>query len=87
MKLALLILAIIAYLYYTVRAQKRIVKSKILPTKTKIINSILIWIIPFVWFYAMEGFIEHENIVVTKAVRDKRKKENESPFYDGRFYG
>lgn len=87
MKVALLILVIIAYLYYTIRAQRRIVKSRILPNKTKIVNSILIWIIPFVWFYMMEGFIEHENIIVTKAVRDKRKKENESPFYDGGFFG
>jgi len=40
---------ILAYLYVSIRNQIRISKSDMINKKQKVINSLLLWMIPFIW--------------------------------------
>lgn len=48
MKITLIIIVSI-YLIYSIRIQIKLIKSKVLDKNQKILNSVFLWIIPFLW--------------------------------------
>ena len=52
----------------------------VLTKKQKILNSILIWLIPFVWYYLVKDLIANDIEVMTKKRRDQLlKKHHKDP--------
>lgn len=72
------------YLYDNIKAQIAINNSPVLSKKKKVLNSFLVWIIPLFWFYIIKDFLQPDELVITKKIRERRKKDrNESDFYEG----
>jgi len=88
LKSILLICLIIAYFAYTSYAQVKILKSIKLDSKRKLLNSVMIWIIPFIWYSLFKGLIISDNQILTKKKRDrlirKDRKANKSGFHGSR---
>ncbi len=81
----ILIIGLILHIVYGVKYQKQILKSTLLEPKQKLINSILIWSIPFIWYIFLKGFINEDNPTITKKLRKKyRKKDDTGGFYESR---
>lgn len=57
--------------------QRTILKSELLGAKQKIINSILIWLLPFVWYWIIKDVLKSGKTPTTKYRRGKT---------DGSFY-
>ena len=72
MKLGISILIFFVYIYFTYKFQIVILKTNMLNSNQKKINSILIWLIPFLWFWLIKGFIKPSK-TITKKDRDKKK--------------
>jgi len=66
-----LVLIFIVYLFRTVKAQKKITQNKVLTKTQKVLNSILIWILPFAWYYIIKEMIEDDFVIMTKKKRDE----------------
>ena len=64
------------YIYNSIKGIILIFKSRVLTTTQKVVNSVLTVSIPFIWFYLLKDFLTVETPVVTKEIRDKRRKEN-----------
>lgn len=68
-----ILLAAVLYIYidFTLTMQKNINKSIILGRKSKVFHSIMIWCIPFLWYYVFKVFIISNTEIMTKDKRDK----------------
>ena len=71
LKYTFFLIIICAYLWFTSKTQIRINKNLVLTKNQKIINSILIWIIPFIWMNLIKELLNDQMEPMT---RDKRKK-------------
>lgn len=84
MKVVLLFLLFIAYVTFTIYAISKINKAKSVSDSYKLRHSILTCLIPFVWYYLIKDFLDKNNKVVTKSVREQRKKKQDiANFYEG----
>jgi len=80
-KYILLLLLIGIYILNTIRAQIDIIKNEALDSKRRIINSILMWIIPFFWYFIINDLIKVDNENMTKEKRDKLLRYDENNNY------
>ncbi len=80
----IILIGFILYLFlnYTLNAQQRILKSALLNKSQKVFHSILIWVIPFFWFYLLEDIIVEKHKVMTKKKRDKMNSKRGGGFYE-----
>lgn len=62
------------YVYCTIHWMHTIRNSMNLPYRSKVIHSICVWLIPFLWYYLFRGFIESKYEVMTKHTRDELDK-------------
>jgi len=67
---------LLIYFYVTIKAQRKINSTILLTKKQKIINSILIWLIPFLWYFLIEHLIKVDSSVMTKKKRAVLIKKN-----------
>lgn len=72
----------IAHLIYTYRVQLKINSNILLSKKQKVLNSILIWLIPFIWYNIIKGLLTVDYGVMTKSKRDKLIKKKSGGFYE-----
>ncbi|WP_298510110.1 hypothetical protein [uncultured Kordia sp.] len=64
--------------------QKKITLNIVLTKRQKILNSILIWLVPFVWYYLIKDLITDEIEIMTKEKRNKlRTKHDRNPHSNG----
>jgi|GEM_PF-2371349 len=86
----LLIALFITYLVYTIYAQYKILKSVGLDNRKKILNSVMIWLVPFIWYFLFKELIFSDQTVMTKKKRDglhrKNRKGYESGFHGNKGY-
>ncbi len=74
---------LLLHLFFGIRFQRRILASIFLDRRQKIINSILIWILPFFWYNILRLFINEENPTATKREREAmRKRKKSDGFYE-----
>lgn len=85
-KLIGFILLCVFYVAYTINAQIRIIRSAGLAKNKKIINSILIWLIPFIWFFLFKDLILSDNRTITKNERDRLLRKDRKGYNSG-FHG
>jgi len=81
-----IILAGLLYIYFdfTITMQKNILGSIVLSNNKKIFHSIMIWIIPFLWYYLFKDFIISKTETMTKDKRDKLLKKESGGFYESK---
>ena len=82
LKNILLVILVLIYLYYTFRIQLKINSNILLSKKQKVLNSILIWIIPFIWYNLVKDLITPDDRIMTKQKRDKLIKKKGGGFYE-----
>lgn len=74
---------LLLHLLFGIRFQRRIFASIFLDRRQKIINSILIWILPFFWYTILRLFINEENPTLIKRDREAlRKRKKSDGFYE-----
>jgi hypothetical protein len=56
--------------------QIKIRQNIVLTKRQKILNSILIWLLPFVWYYLIRDLIDDHPNVMTKKQRDAMLKKH-----------
>ena len=78
LKYLILSLAFFIYLFFTLKFQKEILRNLILSRRQKIINSIMIWLLPFLWFLFIKALIRVDNKVMIKKERDRLQKREPS---------
>lgn len=76
------IIFLFLYLRHTIEAQKVVSNALVLSKRQKILNSILIWTIPFVWYYLMKDFIRIDRRTMTKKRRDRLIRKQSGGFYE-----
>lgn len=76
------IILVALHIIYTLKAQSVISSALVLTKKQKVINSILIWLIPFVWYFLIKDFIIIDQRIMTKKRREKLRKKEERFFYE-----
>jgi len=65
--------------------QTQIIKGDALSKSQKVLNSILVWIIPVLWFQLIKDLLMHKTVVITKKKREQiRKKSDQAHFYDSK---
>lgn len=64
------------------KRSKVISNALVLSKRQKILNSILIWTIPFVWYYLMKDFIRIDRRTMTKKRRDRLIRKQSGGFYE-----
>ena len=82
MKYFFFFILFIAHLIYTYRIQQKINSNILLSKKQKKMNSILIWLIPFIWYNIIKDLITVDYGVMTKSKRDKLIKKKSGGFYE-----
>jgi len=88
LKYIALIIVFLLYLICSIRGQLKVNSSIVLTRKQKIWNSILLWLIPFLWYYMSKDIINPDNGVMTKKKRDKLLKKDAGGFYEsGKGFG
>ena len=71
---------LLTYFYVTIKAQRKINSTIMLTKKQKTINSILIWLIPFIWYFLIKHLIKPDNNIMTKAKRKELIKKGSAGF-------
>lgn len=84
----IILIVFLIYIYKTSKMYKTIQKSIILSDRGKLIHSIMIWLIPFLWYALFKDLIEHKSRTMTKRRREKLSK-GKGSFYESRkgFHG
>lgn len=70
------------YLYYTWYATNNILNSLLLSKNRKRLHIIMVWLLPFLWYYVFIGFIIHNTGVMTKEKREKLARKNAGGFHE-----
>jgi hypothetical protein len=65
---------LLLYFYITIKAQRKINSTNLLTKKQKNINSIMIWLLPFIWYYLIKHIIKSDDSIMTKAKRKTMRK-------------
>jgi len=82
LKYILLIILFCTHILYTLRVQKKINSTILLNKRQKKLNSIMIWLIPFIWYQLIKGFIHPNPEIMTKKRRNKLIEKNGGEFYE-----
>ncbi len=71
-----IVVVLIIYVIFTYKAWIYIDNNNILSKKQKLINSILIWIIPFLWFLLIKSLTNFKSEAMTKTKREELNKKS-----------
>ena len=82
LKYILLSILCLVHIIYTYRIQLKVNSSTLLNKKQKVFNSVLIWLIPFFWYYVVKESITIDQSVMTKSKRDQLNKKENAGFYE-----
>ena len=82
LKYILLIIFSLIHLIFTYRIQKKISSNILLNRKQKLLNSVMIWIFPFVWYNIVKDLIMSDYSIMTKSKRDKLIIKKGGGFYE-----
>ncbi len=74
MKLFYISTLLITYIIQTYFYLKRIINNRVLTRSQKIMNSIFVCLLPFVWYFLIKDLIKDEFEVMTKTKRDYLQK-------------
>lgn len=80
----ILILAILCYLYYTSKIQVRIIKTIYFSKNQKILNSVFIWIVPFIWGFIVKSILKQKP---SGTITKEQRKTDPSNFYESNIGG
>jgi hypothetical protein len=76
----------IIHVWLSASQQKALMNSKLLEKKQKVINSVLLWAVPFIWLIVLRVFLKDEGAfsVMTKEKRGENieKYQNTQPSND-----
>ncbi len=78
------LIIILVYLYFTFKIQKKIIKTIYLNKNQKILNSIFLWIIPFIWGFLVK-YLLNQNPLGT-ITKEQRKMDHDN-FYESNIGG
>ncbi|MFI5219482.1 MAG: hypothetical protein ACHQNT_08320 [Bacteroidia bacterium] len=53
-----LALILLVYLYFSIKIQRRILKYHVFTRNQKIIHSILVWLLPFIWGFILTAILK-----------------------------
>ena len=73
------IVFLIAYLFLTISTQIKISKSNYFNKSQKTANSILIWLIPFIWALLIKSFLKPND---TGTMTKDKRKINKNKYYE-----
>ena len=73
---------ILLYVCFTIRFQNKILRNKVLTRKQKVINTVMVWCIPFVWYFFISEFIDDKMETMTIKKRKKLLKKDGGGFYE-----
>ncbi len=77
---------LIVHLWLSVSQQRVLLNSKLLDKKQIVINSVLLWLIPFIWLLVLRVILKDEGVsfVMTKEKRSENieKYQNSEPSND-----
>ncbi|MDO6739441.1 hypothetical protein [Wenyingzhuangia sp. 2_MG-2023] len=73
---------IVIYLIFNFFTLRKILKNKVLTSIQKLINSIMIFIIPFIWYFLISELLDDKVETMTKTKRDKLRKKKRGGFYE-----
>ncbi len=59
------------YAYFTLRMTRNIKASPILSDSKKMFHIVMVWLIPFAWYYLVKGLIISNMTTMTKGERNK----------------
>jgi hypothetical protein len=83
-----IVLIITIYLIYSIRLTKLIEESAYLNHKQKRVNTVLLWIIPFIWGYLIKNIIKPSKPeIMTKSKRKINKDKNTDNWQNLTGYG
>lgn len=73
-----ILILVSGYVVFTLHAQIRIMYANVLSANQKLINSLLIWLIPFFWFFVVRVFLKKDFKTITKKDRDQMQRRQDS---------
>ena len=85
-----LFLLIVIYFYvdFTLQMTRNIKVSPILSDRNEILHIVMVWLIPFLWYYLVKGFIISNMKTMTKEERDRLNSKNGNFYESGKgMYG
>lgn len=68
---------IVIYIIPTIKYSKKILESNKLNSSQKIINSIMIWLIPYLWYWLIKGLLQP-----TETMTKNKLKIDKSNYYE-----
>jgi len=71
-----LLFIFLIYFYVSINSQRKIKSTILLTKKQKLINSILVWLIPFIWFFLIKHLIKSDDSIMTRGKRKVLNKKN-----------
>jgi hypothetical protein len=72
---------LIAYLYFSIKTQKKILKYHVFNRQQKIIHSILVWLLPFIWGYVLRAVM---NPTPGSAEMYNKRQDQQPHFYESK---
>ncbi len=72
-------IAVLFYLYFTIRIQIKIIKTISLNKNQKFLNSIFLWLIPFLWGIIIKALLKQD---FSGTITKEQRKTNDSHFYE-----
>lgn len=82
-KYFLLLSGFIGYLFVSIKSQAALLKSIYFSNQQKFFHSLLIWLLPFLWYIMADDFLKPDDRVMTKPLRDELQERQAE---DGSFY-
>ena len=70
------------HLIYTIRIQRKVSASILLNRKQKILNTVMIWLIPYIWYQLIKNLIHPNYEIMTKTKREQLKNKKGGGFYE-----
>ncbi len=77
-------IVVLFYILFSLYAQRRIYASVVLTRKRKRVNTILSWLIPFLWFLIIKDIIDYQSYTVTKKHRDRLHRQKYPTYYESK---
>lgn len=78
MKKILIVTLVCIYLIQGIFFMSKIIKNRIIDVPQKIINSILVFLLPFIWYYTIKNIFDDRFTIMTKKERDYLQKREPS---------
>lgn len=74
-------IVVLFYLYFTIRVQIKIIKTTYLEKNQKIINSVFVWLVPFIWGVMINSLLKND---YSGTITKEKRKIEESHFRESK---